>query len=70
MNISQSFTYKMAAKSTGIDIEQNYRYVTVTQCIGPVAAKLVNGPWCKKNRWPPAHTGKNFTKQINRDNKH
>jgi len=28
MNISQSFAYKMAAKSTGIDMEQNY--VTVT----------------------------------------
>ena len=30
-NISQSFTYKMAAKSTGIDMEQHY--VTVTLCI-------------------------------------
>jgi len=31
MNISQSFAYKMAAKSTGIDTEQNY--VTVALCI-------------------------------------
>jgi len=30
-NISQSFTYKMAAKATGIDMKQNY--VTVTLCI-------------------------------------
>jgi len=33
-NIFQSFTYKMAAKSTGIDREQNY--VTVTLCIGRI----------------------------------
>ena len=35
----------------------------------PVAAKLVNGPWCKKNRWAPAHTGK-ISLNRNRDNKH
>jgi len=29
-NISESFTYKMAAKSTGIDVEQNYVNVTVS----------------------------------------
>ena len=28
-NISQSFTYMMAAKSTGIDMEQNYVIVTL-----------------------------------------
>ena len=31
MHISQSFAYKMAAKSTGIDTERNY--VTVALCI-------------------------------------
>ena len=31
--------------------------------VSPVAAKLVNGPWCKKNRWAPCSHGKNFTKQ-------
>jgi len=30
-NIYQNFTYKMAAKSAGIDMEQYY--VTVTLCI-------------------------------------
>ena len=24
-----------------------------TTILTPVAAKLVNGPWCKKNRWAP-----------------
>ena len=28
-NISQSYTYKMAAKSTGTDMEQNYITVTL-----------------------------------------
>jgi len=33
-NISQIFIYKMAAKTTGIDTEQNY--VTVTLCTCPI----------------------------------
>ena len=40
-NIYQSFTYKMAQKLTGVDVEQNY--VTITLCIrSPKNSIVVN----------------------------